>query len=405
MASYESSATDPTRADRTPEPRHHRGSRLPYRLALCALAGALALSGCSTTPARQPAETAGPQETTTTVALAPNAPARYVVQPGDTVWLVASRFLRDPWQWEAVWRPNPALADPDHLYPGDVLTLGEAAGQPIVQVTGGPRIEDRKAGAHVASRRGGLPTVKLEPRARIEPIAEEAKRIPIGAIIAFLVRPVVMSRQELARQPHLVSGEDNRLIYGFTDTLYALGLPEDVAVGTEYHLVRPEQPLHEEGTGDYLGEKTIHVGVATVTRPGDPATLTFRLSRTEALPGDVLVRLEPRPTADYLPHPPKKPVTAHVVSLTDALSQVGALQVVVLDKGAADGLDRGAVLALYNAQEKALDPRGSSWRRSVRLPAERAGLALVYAALDQVSYAIVMRSALPIKEGFVATNP
>jgi LysM repeat protein len=365
-------------------------------------------TGCTTTAPPREADAVEQQEAAIVVELAPDAPARYVVQSGDTVWMVASRFLRDPWQWEAVWRPNPSLADPDHLYPGDVLTLAEEAGRPVIQVTGGPRFgEDwSPAPARGATRgRGGIPTVKIRPHVRIEPIAQKVERVPIGAIIAFLVRPVVLDRQELNRLPYLVSGEDNRLIYGFTDTLYAVGLPEDTPEGAEFHLIRPERPLYEEDTGEYLGEKTIHVGVATVTRPGDPATLNFRLSATEALPGDLLVQLEPRPTADYLPHPPRRPIRAHIVALTDALSQVGALQVVVLDKGKADGLDRGAVLAVYNASEVAVDPRGASWRRAIRLPAERAGLVLVYAALDQVSYAIVVRAALPIKEGFVATNP
>lgn len=365
------------------------------------------LAACTTPePPRQPQAAEQVEvEAEAAVELAPEAPRTYTVQSGDTVWVVASRFLRDPWQWEAVWRPNPSLADPDQLYPGDVLTLSEEAGRPVIQVTGGPRFGERAPPARARSGRGGLPTVKLQPQVRIEPIAQEVERVPIGAIIAFLVRPVVMDRKELGRLPYLVGGEDNRLIYGATDTLYAVGLPEDTPEGAEFHLIRPEGPLHEKGTGDYLGEKTNHVGVATVIRPGDPATLRFRLSAREALAGDLLVQLEPRPTADYLPHPPRRRIDARVVALTEALSQVGALQVVVLDKGTADGLDRGAVLAVYNASEKVIDPRGGSWRRSIRLPAERAGLVLVYAALEQVSYALVVHAALPIKEGFVATNP
>ncbi|HHH45620.1 MAG TPA: LysM domain-containing protein [Thiotrichales bacterium] len=403
MASPESSAPDPERFNGTHSNR--AGSRIT-RLAGCALAAALALGGCSTPEPHQTQGAVEPQQEVAPVALAVGAPKTYVVQSGDTVWLVASKFLRDPWQWEAVWRPNPDLADPDHLYPGDVVTLSQEDGHPVIQVTGGPRLrQSAPPPPSVQGAPGRLPTVKLEPRVRVEPIAQEAQRVPIGAIIAFLVRPVVLDRQTLTRLPYIVSGEDNRLIYGATDTLYAVGLPADTVPGQEYHLIRPEGALYEAGTGDYLGEKTSHVGVATVTRPGDPATLNFRLSSTEALPGDALVRLEPRPTADYFPHPPRRRITGHVVALTDALSQVGALQIVVLDKGTEDGLDRGAVVALYNASETAVDPRGRSWRRPIRLPAERAGLALVYAALDQVSYALVVHAAVPIKEGFVATNP
>ncbi len=402
MASPESSAID-----WTPSHRHPWAAGRRLAAAVCMAGALLVLTACTTTqPPREDEAATQENETATVVELAPDAPDRYVVRSGDTVWVVASRFLRDPWQWEAVWRPNPVLEDPDHLYPGDVLTLAEEAGRPVIRVTGGPRLGQGPAPGHAAPRsRRGMPTVKVEPHVRVEPIAREVERVPIGAIIAFLVRPVVMDRQALKRLPYLVGGEDNRLVYGFTDTLYATGLPGDTPEGAEFHLIRPEGSLYAEDTGDYLGEKTLHVGVATVIRSGDPATLNFRLSTTEALPGDRLVRLEPRPTADYFPHPPRQKVKAHVVALSEALSQVGALQVVVLDKGKTDGLDRGAVLAVYNASEQVIDPHGQSWRRLIRLPAERAGLILVYAALDQVSYAIVMRAKLPIKEGFVATNP
>jgi hypothetical protein len=160
-----------------------------------------------------------------------------------------------------------------------------------------------------------------------------------------------------------------------------------------------------------LGFEGRYVGTARNTVDGDenarpvvPATFTVSSTRMEANVGD---RLSPVPQQDltaYVPHAPNAPIQGHIVSLYgDALS-AGQNQVVALNRGSRDGIERGHVLALWRAGVPALD-RTDGQRTTMRLPDERHGLLFVFRVFDRVSYALILSVNDPVHPGDRFTQP
>ena len=81
------------------------------------------------------ATVAAPAAATAAPLMQPSAPQRYTVKKGDTLWGIASMYLRDAWAWPDIWYSNPDIKNPHLIYPGDVLILGYTSqGRPTLSV-------------------------------------------------------------------------------------------------------------------------------------------------------------------------------------------------------------------------------------------------------------------------------
>ena len=325
-----------------------------------------------------------------TIALNPKHPDRYVVVKGDTLWDISARFLRDPWKWPDVWEMNPQIKNPHLIYPGDVITLTFRDGKPVLKVERAP---------------AKPPVVKLAPHVRVTTLERPVPTVPTDAIEQFLLKAQVISPEESKNSGYILSMEEERLIGGTGNKLYARNIKQHV--GGRFEVVRLGKVYRNPGADkeDVLGYEALHIADVRVDAYGDPSTLTIVKSSREALIGDRLLPAQDEGAINYnfLPSAPDKPVEGKIIALFDAVSRVGQFRVVVLNQGLNQGLHPGHVLAIYRAGDVVRDTVGDG--DNVTLPDTRSGVLMVFRVFAKVSYALVMKATRDVRLYDMVRNP
>lgn len=388
---------------------------MPSRLqapALLLTALALASSGAAlaqgtrypVTPAQQQAADEIATQGVPLVDLAPDAPESHTVKQGDTLWDISKLFLKGPWRWPELWGMNRKdIANPHLIYPGQVLRLVRRDGRAMLQ-TGA-------AGADGS----GIPgdAIKLKPRMRIATLDETAiASIPLSLIQPFLTDAVVFDTDALATAPRIVAAPEGRVLMSAGETAYARG---DFGGANDFRIFRQARPLVDPDDGSILAYEAPYVGTAELVKPegeakvGDetlpvPATLRIKTVRQEVASGDRLAPVPQRNYLRYIPHAPASPVGGRIISLYGDALHGGQNQIVVLNRGSANGIERGHVLSLWRDGNMARDTTGDS-PQTIKLPDERHGLLFVFEVYERVAYALIMQVREPVRAGDRFSEP
>ncbi|MDP1790575.1 MAG: peptidoglycan-binding protein, partial [Methylibium sp.] len=140
---------------------------------------------------------------------------------------------------------------------------------------------------------------------------------------------------------------------------------------------------------------------------GEIVPATFRITSAK-LEANVANRLAPAQVKDYTPYvprPPAAPISGRIVSVYGEALNAGQNQIVSLNKGARDGVERGHVLALWRAGALERDLTQAGPAQKIRLPDERHGLLFVFRVFDRMSYALILNVNDPVTRGDRFTEP
>ncbi len=334
--------------------------------------------------------------------LAPDAPDSHTVKPGDTLWDISKLFLKSPWRWPELWGMNRTqIANPHLIYPGQMLLLVK---------------RDGRARLELASQAGGAggDAIKLKPRMRISALDNGAiTAIPLNLIEPFLTDAVVFDTDALAGAPRIVAAPEGRVLMGAGDLGYARG---NFAGATDFRVFRNAIPLVDPTTKEVLGFEAPYVATAELTRPEGqtvdadgkpvpvPATVLIKTVKQEVGAGDRLAPVPQRSFLRYVPHAPSAPLNGQIVSVYGDALTAGQNQIISLNRGRRDGVERGHVLALWRDGRVATDRTGAK-PETIKLPDERHGVLFVFEVYERVSYALIIQVREPVRAGDRFSQP
>jgi LysM repeat protein len=330
--------------------------------------------------------------------LNPNAPKSYTVKRGDTLWGIASTFLRDPWLWPEVWYINPQVANPHLIYPGDTLALAYGRdGKPIIRL-----------------EQGGA--ARLDPRLRSSPLDGAIPTIPYSAISAFLSRPSVLTNEQIREAPHVVAFRDEHVVAGTGHEVYIADLK--ATPNSRFSIVHVGDELRDPDDNKVVGYQGIYTATALVSQPGSPTKALLIDASRETVQGDKVVAADLDVPLNFMLRAPRNDVHGRIISVIDGTQAIGQYQIVVINRGKRHGIDAGHVLAVDQAGKVVRDVYGkqpgfarylggvgTSFAPKVKLPDERAGTLLIFKSFDRISYGLVVGAANIIHVQDVVHNP
>ena len=140
------------------------------------------------------------------IKLVDNPPDRHIVVPGDTLWGISGKFLKEPWRWPEIWRLNKdEIKNPHRIYPGDIVLLDLSAGTPRLRLA---------------------KPVKMSPKIYSDEVKSAIPSIPPNIIEPFISRPLVIEADGLDKAPRIVASQEDRVFLGNGDLGFVTNIPD-----------------------------------------------------------------------------------------------------------------------------------------------------------------------------------
>lgn len=272
----------------------------------------------------------------------------HMVQKGDTLWDLANKYLGNPYAWPQIWELNQWVKDPHWIYPGDPILIDQARAVAT----------DKSVPEEVAGLQPDRPSSHIDPSAVRRP--ELAFSYQDFVQLPYLASEGAEAHYKKLGAFKLVDNRrEDRHILGEGEQVYIdAGTNQGVKVGDRFVAIRtlirgfkhpfPASKEDKKPMGDIvqqIGVVRVTVAhekgsVAVIERAMDGLEVGARFARFEE-PANMVLQLR-TDTQDPVKLDPTGSAT--VIYSRDHHEQVGAGELVLIDKGERDGLKVGDVL-------------------------------------------------------------
>jgi hypothetical protein len=306
------------------------------------------------------------------------------VERGDTLWDLSSRYLNTPWYWPKVWSYNPQLTNPHWIFPGNEVRFypGDANLPTAVDVSS----DDLDIGDELVIP-GQVDDDELVKTVGAINAAESVGRSVWTAYSGFLdpASDRLTGRIDDAFSPRYQLDDFDRVY---------IELRAPAETGERLAIYRRERKVNHPVTGASLGYMVSLIGQVEITENTPDVTVaTITDSYRPAQRGDYVGPLPEYWGRRVQPTPNQVEAEGYIVeTLADLITLVGEYQMVLLDRGRADGLQVGNILTVY--------ARGDAYTgRTQNLPLERVGRVMVLDLQETGSTGVVLSSARALDVG------
>lgn len=314
---------------------------------------------------------------------AANAPEKYHVRTGDTLWDIASVFLSNPWCWPSVWKPNQdRIQNPHWIYPDQVIVLNRLNGTLQLQ----PNNEE--------------PARHLVPTIRSTTMRGSQVPMLSKPLESLLLRTPLISSSHLPDIATISTIENDHVIAGKGDFILAKG---HLGNNERFDVFRIDQVIVDPDTRLPLGVAGLNIGRAQVHQRGDTVhRLKVTRSDREFRVGDKLLPASDLSDTPMFPHPAKI-TDGKLAAILHEGRWARLHDIVVINRGAIHGLDPGSVVHVVprvriNPNEDSSVPQRLNAKPSI-------GTLLVFKVQEKISLAMIMQARDVITEGDSITSP